>query len=70
MKIEKMADSLFYKNSIYKKNNIEKLKLINYNYQVYNVFHKNNKIVAFFNLIVFLMHQLLIKPFFKTHKFD
>ena len=47
-----------------------KLKLINYNYQVYNVFHKNNKIVAFFNLIVFLMHRLLIKPFFKTHKFD
>lgn len=45
MKIEKMADSLFYKNSIYKKNNIEKLKLINYvkNKSIEYLYQKDSK---------------------------
>lgn len=45
MKIEKMFDSLFYKNSTYKKNNIEKLKLINYvkNKSIEYLSQKGNK---------------------------
>ena len=69
-KIIPLQESLAYyrvrENSI----SSSKIKLINYNYQVYKFFHKNNKVVASLNLLVFLIHQLCIKPFFKTYKSD
>lgn len=41
-----------------------KVKLIKYNYAIYRDFHENHPLKAAFNTVLFLVHQLLIKPRF------
>lgn len=41
-----------------------KVKLIQYNYAIYRDFHENHPLKAAFNTVLFLVHQLLIKPRF------
>ncbi len=66
-KIIPIQESLAYyrvrKNSI----SSSKFKLIKHNYLVYKIFHENNWLFASFNLLIFLIHQLFIKPFFKRN---
>lgn len=42
-----------------------KFQLLKHNYFIYKNYHKNNTVQAVFNLLVFLMYQLLIKPRYK-----